>query len=144
VTSGEETPGAGCLLLADRHQGLLEGIQGLLRSLFDAVVTVSDEYSLIEIARKVEPDLAVLDLALAPDGLAMIRRLRASCPDQRVILLSPHEEDRVADAARRAGVQGFVLKRRIAEDLIPAAEAVLAGGRYPAAPAVGAFSRSAR
>lgn len=98
--------------------------------MFEAVVTVSDEYSLIEVATKVAPTLAVLDLALAPDGLAMVRRLRASCPNQRVILLSLHDERRAAEAALRAGADGFVLKRALAEELLPAAEAVLAGGRY--------------
>jgi len=41
----DETRAPSCLLLADRHQGLLEGIQGLLGSMFAAVVTVTDEPS---------------------------------------------------------------------------------------------------
>ncbi len=135
---GAPETASGCLLLADRHQGLLEGIQGLLGSRFEAVVTVSDEFSLIEIARKVEPELAVLDLALAPDGLAIVRRLRASCPDQKIVLLSLHAEASVAEAALRAGAQAFVLKRSLAEDLLPAADAVMAGRRY-CSPAIAPF-----
>lgn len=131
MTSGnDETRAPSCLLLADRHQGLLEGIQGLLGSMFDAVVTVSDEPSLMEGIRRLQPTLAVLDLGLSPDGLGALRRLRQAHPEQRVVLLSPHDSPAAAEAVLRSGADGYVLKRAIADDLVAAAEAVLAGGRY--------------
>lgn len=119
-----------CLLLAERHQGLLEGLQGLLGSMFAAVVTVTNEASLIEGVRLLQPALAVLDLGLSTDGLGALRRLRELRPEQRIILLSPHEARVAAEAAFRSGADGYVLKQSIAEDLFPAAEIVLAGGRY--------------
>ncbi len=130
MTSGRDEASASCLLLADRHQGLLEGIQGLLGSMFEAVVTVSDEPSLMEGVRRLQPTLAVLDLGLSVDGLGALRRLRQAHPGQRVVLLSPHDAPVAAEAALRSGANGYVLKRTIAEDLVAAAEAVLAGGRY--------------
>ncbi len=126
----QEAPAPTCLLLADRHHGLLEGVQGLLGSRFEAVVTVSDEPSLMEGTRRLRPTLAVLDLSLAPDGLGMLRRLKRDCPDQKVVVLSLHESQVAAGAALRAGADGFVLKRAIAEDLLSASEAVLAGHRF--------------
>ena len=119
-----------CLLLADRHQGLVEGIQGLLGAMFQVVVTVSDEASLIEGAERLQPGLAVLDLGLSRDGLGVLRHLRERCPQLKVILLSLHDEPVAVEAALRAGADAFVLKRTIAEDLLPAAEAVLGGRRY--------------
>jgi two-component system secretion response regulator SsrB len=119
-----------CLLLADRHHGLLEGVQSLLGSRFQAVVTVSDEPSLMEGTRRLRPTLAVLDLSLAPDGLGMLRRLRTACPDQKVVVLSLHDSLVAAGAALRAGADAFVLKRALAEDLLSASEAVLSGHRY--------------
>ena len=119
-----------CLLLADRHQGLVEGIQGLLGAMFEVVVTVTDEASLLEGAERLEPGLAVLDLGLSREGLGVLRRLRERCPGQKVILLSLHDEPVAVEAAMRAGADGFVLKRTIAEDLLPAAEAVLGGRNY--------------
>ena len=132
-----------CLLLADRHQGLLEGLQGLLGSRFEAVVTVSDEPSLMEGVRRMQPTLAVLDLGLTPDGLGVLRRLRQLHPDQRIVLLSLHDAPVAAEAALRAGADGFVLKRSIAEDLLSAADAVLDGRRY-CSPAVGLDIAAAR
>jgi DNA-binding NarL/FixJ family response regulator len=135
-----------CLLLAERHQGLLEGIQGLLGAMFAAVVTVSNEASLVEGVRLLQPALVVLDLGLTTDGLKTLRRLRELRPEQKIILLSTHDARVAAEAALRAGTDGYVLKQSIAEDLLAAAEIVLAGGRYcsprvdgvlaPAAPVV--------
>ena len=48
-----------CVLLADRHHGLTEGIRGLLETLFDAVVMVADEPSLQESAVRLQPSAAV-------------------------------------------------------------------------------------
>ncbi len=131
MTPGQDgVPEPSCLLLADRHHGLLEGLQGLLGSRFEAVVTVSDEPSLREGARRLHATLAVLDLGLAPDGLGVLRRLRNECPEQKIVVLSPHDSRGAAEAAFRAGAQGYVLKHAIAEDLLPAVEIVLAGRCY--------------
>jgi DNA-binding NarL/FixJ family response regulator len=54
----------------------------------------------------------------------------ARCPQSRVIVLSPYEETTVKEAAFEAGAVGFVLKREIAQQLINAVNAVLAGGRF--------------
>jgi DNA-binding NarL/FixJ family response regulator len=120
-----------CVLLADRHHGLTEGIRGLLETLFDAVVMVADEPSLQESAVRLQPSIAVVDLALTRgDGLGVVRRLRARCPDLRLILLSLHDEASACRATLEAGANAFVLKRAIATDLLPAIEAVQAGKIY--------------
>lgn len=51
-----------CVLLADRHHGLSEGLRSLLETIFEAVVMVADEHSLFETARRLRPTLAVVDL----------------------------------------------------------------------------------
>jgi DNA-binding NarL/FixJ family response regulator len=53
-----------------------------------------------------------------------------------LIALSVHDEPPVAVQMREAGVAGFVLKRTVADDLIPAALAVLRGDSF-ISPAVG-------
>jgi len=120
-----------CVLLADRHHGLTEGIRGLLQTMFDAVVMVADEPSLQESAARLQPSLAVVDLALArEDGLGVVRRLRARRPDLKLILLSLHDEASACHATLEAGANAFVLKRAIATDLLPAIEAVQAGRSF--------------
>ncbi len=75
--------------------------------------------------------LAVVDLSLAHgDSLRSLQRLRARCPGLKVIVLSVHDEPSVCRAAMEAGADGFVLKRALATELLPAVDTVLAGRRY--------------
>jgi len=120
-----------CVLLADRHHGLSEGIRGLLETEFEIVVMVADETSLIESARRLHPLLAVADLSLAKDeGLRWVSQVRRENPGLRMIVLSVHDELSVCRSALAAGVEGYVLKRDIATELLPAVTAALAGQRY--------------
>ena len=114
-----------CVLLADRHHGLTEGVRGLLATAFGTVVMVADEASLLEGADRLHPDVAVVDLSLAQEsGLGWLRALRQRCPELKVIVLSVHDEQSVRKAALEAGADAFVLKRAIATDLLSAVDAI--------------------
>ena len=117
-----------CVLVADRHHGLTEGVRGLLETTFDTVVMVADEASMLAGAERLRPDMAVVDLSLARDsGLGWLRAVRACCPDLKVIVLSVHDEDTVRRAAMEAGADAFVLKRAIATDLLATVDALRRG-----------------
>jgi DNA-binding NarL/FixJ family response regulator len=119
------------VLLADRHTELTDGVRGLLESVFPVVVMVADDASMLESARRIEPVLAVVDISLARAEIARwLVVLRSSCPEVKVILLSVHDEPSVCRSAMAAEANGFVLKRDISTDLLPAIDAVLAGQRY--------------
>ncbi len=110
-----------CVLLADGHQGLTEGVRGLLETAFGTVIMVADEASLLEGARRVQPDVAVVDLSLSCHGdLEWLRALRERCLGTKVVVLSVHDEESVRQAAIEAGADAFVLKRSLATDLLPA------------------------
>jgi DNA-binding NarL/FixJ family response regulator len=120
-----------CVLLADRHHGLSEGIRGLLESEFEAVVMVADEASLVASAVRMRPSVVVADLALAQgESFGWLRRLLARCPESRVIVLSAHDELSVVQSAFAIGAAGFVRKREIGSQLLAAVDEVLAGRRY--------------
>jgi len=121
---------ASCVLLADRHHGLTEGVRGLLETLFDTVVMVADGPSLLESARRLQPEVAVVDISLTRDAsLSWLAELRERAPKLKVIVLSVHDEPAVRRAAIDAGADGFVLKRAIATELLTTIESVSSGGR---------------
>jgi DNA-binding NarL/FixJ family response regulator len=121
----------GRVLLADNHLGMLGGVHSLLDALFETVVMVADERSLLEAVTTFKPDLVVVDLSLPGAGEANIaRRLMGRDPDLRLIVLSVYDEPTVVTQVLSAGVAGFVLKRSTATDLIPAVQEVLQGGTY--------------
>ena len=120
-----------CVLLADRHYGVIEGIHGLLETTFATVVVVTDENSLIESASRMQPAVVVVDLSVAGGGgFGWLGRLLELSPGSKVIVLSVHDEPTVVRSALAAGASGFVLKRAIASDLLDAVDAVLTGGHY--------------
>ena len=132
-----------CVILADSHHAMSEGIRGLVASVFNAVVMVADEVSLIEGASRLESELAIVDTALSRGNiLTLVRRLRVGFPDMKLLVLGITDQPLLARRVLDAGAGGFVLKRAVATDLLPAIEAVLAGEFY-ISPAVTSFqSRS--
>jgi DNA-binding NarL/FixJ family response regulator len=127
-----------CVLLAHPNHGMSEGVRGLLATTFEAVVMVSDEVSLLESARRLQSDLAVIDLGLSRgDALDLVRRLRGLFPAMKMIIVSAYGHSTVSRSVLEAGADGFVVKRSIATDLLAAADAVLAGRRYVSPGAAG-------
>ena len=122
-----------CALLAEPHHGLAEGVRSLLGTVFEAVVMVADQTSLIEAAERLNPhpQLAVVDLCLVKEDInGFVCRLRARCHGLRVIFLSEHGDATVARSVLGAEANGLVVRRRIASDLLAAVDAVLRGERY--------------
>ena len=131
-------PSPSCVLLADRHHGLTEGIRGLLETVFATVVMVADEASLLDGAARLHPDLAVVDLSLArQSGLGWLRELRGRSPDLKVIAVSAYDEESVRRAALDAGADAVVLKRSLATELLPAVEQLRAPADGQAGPSSG-------
>jgi len=121
----------GRVLLADRHLNMLEGVHSLLETLFESVIMVADERSLIEAIATLQPDLVVVDLSLpVAEGANIARQIQGRYPALRVIVLSVYDEPAVARQLLDAGVAGVVLKRTAATDLLPAVSEVLRGGTY--------------
>jgi DNA-binding NarL/FixJ family response regulator len=132
-----------CVLLAERHQGLSEGIRGLLAAVFDVVVMVGDEVSLIESASRMHGVMAVVDFSLTHgDGLGLIRRLRRRFNTLPLIVISVHDEANVSRSVLEAGANGFVLKSQIASDLLAAVDAVLLGQSFVSSDGTRAPDRS--
>jgi DNA-binding NarL/FixJ family response regulator len=121
----------GRVLLADRHQGMLEGIRGLLETMFQTVVMVADEPSLLETVEQLKPDLVIVDLSMpVSEEINVARRLKTRHPELKVIILSVHDEHTVVKEVLAAGALGFVLKRSAVMDLIPAVHEVRQGRTY--------------
>jgi DNA-binding NarL/FixJ family response regulator len=121
VSNPERLPS--CVLLADRHHGLAEGVRTLLETAFASVIMVADVASLIDGASRIQPDVAIVDLSLAREGgLSWLGAVRQCCPGLKVVVLSVHDEEAVRTAAMKAGADAFVLKRAIATDLLSAVD----------------------
>lgn len=120
-----------CVLLADSHQDMLEGIRGLLKTKFDSVVMVADEKSLFGVIEKLNPELMVVDLSLPiSDEVNISRKIKNKYPNLKLIVLSIHDETTTIDEIMSTGVAGFVLKRSVGDDLMQAVDEVLKGNTF--------------
>lgn len=129
-------PHAGGVLVGHPHQRLSEGLRGWLQASFDGVFMVADRSSLIDGAQRLQPALLVVDLSLAEgDVAALLAELRNQAPHSPTLLLSDYDDARIDAAALAAGAAGVVHKASLADELLPAVEAVLAGRRFSAAKA---------
>jgi len=83
----------------------------------------------LAVARRLRPDVALVDLFLSDDsGAELCRTLREASPGTRVLLVSG--AGRMAPAAARAaGASGFIAKDQSAAEVLAAVRAVAAGGQ---------------
>jgi DNA-binding NarL/FixJ family response regulator len=85
----------------------------------------------VQKAQSLEPDLAILDIVMAGgNGLEAGRQIHKLCPSTAVLLVSMYDISSLISQMKDSGIQGFVSKTCIGSELIPAIEALLAGGTY--------------
>jgi len=120
------------ILLADDHQIVRQGLRALLeREGFDVAAEASDGLEAVRLARDLQPDVAVLDIAMPLlNGLDAAREVLKGSPRTKAILLTMHAEDHYVLEALRAGVSGYVLKTKAAGDLVRAIREVAGGAIY--------------
>jgi DNA-binding NarL/FixJ family response regulator len=119
------------VLLADDHAIVAEGLATLLKSHFELVGTVGNGNELIDLARKLRPDVIVADISMpVVSGLEALRRLKTARSEAKVIFLTMHADAQLATEAFRAGASGYVLKQSAGEELIAAIQEVLQGRTY--------------
>jgi len=114
------------ILLADDHKAMLERVKGLLDPEFEVVGAVDNGQALLDAAKELNPDVLVVDISMPLlNGIDAVRQIRKSGSKARVIFLTVHEDPDMVPACFEAGALGFVVKSRLASDLIPAIQLAL-------------------
>lgn len=133
------------LLLVDDHSVVRQGYRRLLEQQGNIVVAGEAATGALglQLWRELQPDLAILDLAL-PDigGLELLARIRQRDPQARLLAFSMHRDVLWAVQAIRAGALGYVTKSSPPEVLQHAVREV-AGGRSFVSPDLAAEVRAA-
>lgn len=118
------------VMLVDDHQSLLWGLSKLIDGAapdFELAGTASNPHEALETARRIQPDIVLLDLDLngrssfevLPDLLAQ-RGLK-------VLILSGHRDPMLRQQAMMLGASGFIGKDQPAQTILTAIERVQAG-----------------
>jgi DNA-binding NarL/FixJ family response regulator len=126
------------VLAADDQRVVREGLVMLLGLLPDVEVvgTAADGEEALALAGQLQPDVVLMDLRMPRvDGVEATRRLRASHPGIKVVVLTTYADDRSVIDALRAGALGYLTKDAGAEEIRQALRRV-ADGQASLDPAV--------
>jgi DNA-binding NarL/FixJ family response regulator len=119
------------ILLADDHPRFPEMETRLLEAEFEVVGRVGDGQALVEEAMRLKPDVIVTDISMPIlDGIAAVDRLKESGNSSRIVFLSVHTDTDFVRKCLSAGAFGYVVKSRVASELVPAIRHALAGNIF--------------
>jgi DNA-binding NarL/FixJ family response regulator len=123
------------VLLADDHGPIIERVRSLLQSGFAVVGSVDNGRDLVSEAARLQPDVIVLDISMPVlTGIEAAQELREARSTAKLIFLTVHERVEFVRACLAEGALGYVVKSRLAVDLLPAIHEALAGRRFISPP----------
>ncbi|HUD12962.1 MAG TPA: response regulator transcription factor [Terracidiphilus sp.] len=121
------------VLIVDDHPLMRQGLSLLINQQQDMQVCAEAEEAqaaMQAIAQK-KPDILILDISLnGPDGLELLKTIRASDPGLPVLILSMHDEAIYAERALRARANGYIMKHEATEKVLVALRRILNGEVY--------------
>jgi DNA-binding NarL/FixJ family response regulator len=118
------------LILVDDHHLLRRGFRSLLSGEpgLEVVGEASNGREAIEICRRLEPDLVLMDVRMPEmDGITATRQIKRKQPGVSVLMVTMHENPDYLLEALDAGAAGYVLKDAPANRLISAVRRTLNG-----------------
>ena len=122
------------IVIADDHSMIREGLKQLLELDGDIVVVeeAGNGEECLQVIARVSPDVVLLDINMpVMDGLKMLELLRNSqWKNQKVIILTIHNEIEYLMKAMEIGIDGYVLKDADSTILKQAIFAVHNGEKY--------------
>lgn len=121
------------VLIADDHAILRAGLTMLINAQEDMTVVAeaSDGRQAIRRAQETRPHVALMDLAMpGTSGMVAIEEIARCCPENRVLVLSMHDDPAYLRSVLAAGASGYVLKRSVDTELLAAIRAVNRGGVF--------------
>jgi DNA-binding NarL/FixJ family response regulator len=127
------------VLLVDDDTVVRQGLRALLESEGDMKVVGEAENGrqAVALAKKILPDVAVMDVAMPVlNGIEATRQIAKAIPSVKVLGLTSYGDDGYVQQLMQAGASGFLIKQTAAEDLLKAIREVNQGKLF-FSPAIG-------
>lgn len=136
------------IVIADDHPIFRRGLRESLEeaSPMKVVGEVGDGKAALDLIRRLNPDVAILDISMPVlDGFAVSRELSKENSQVKIVFLTAHQEESLFDEAMTLGVRGYVLKESSMSEIVSCVIAVAQGKHYTS-PALTSYllSRSTR
>jgi len=121
------------VLVVDDHPLMRQGLALLINQQQDMQVCgeAEEAQAAMQAIAQLRPDIMILDISLnGPDGLDLLKNIRAFDPDLPVLILSMHDEAIYAERALRARANGYIMKQEATEKVLVAVRRILNGEVY--------------
>jgi DNA-binding NarL/FixJ family response regulator len=121
------------VLVVDDHPLLRQGLALLINQQQDMLVCgeAEEAHAAMQSIAEKRPDIIILDISLkGPDGLELLKSIRALYPDLPVLILSMHDEAIYAERALRARANGYIMKQEATEKVLVALRRIFNGEVY--------------
>lgn len=119
--------------IVDDHALVRAGLMNILKEEPDIeVVAEADGYSqLLKALEDISPDIIVLDISMpGKSGLDILKELRQTNPEIKILILSMHPEDRFSVRMMKAGAAGYLTKECPAQDVVNAIRQISTHGKF--------------
>jgi DNA-binding NarL/FixJ family response regulator len=119
------------IVLVDDHKLVRDGVKTILErgAEFRVVGEAENGADAVQLCKKAEPDLVLMDIGLPGMNEATTELLR-HCPGVKVVILSMYDDENSVVTAIRSGARAFVLKKASSTELLDALRTVARGGSY--------------
>src|SRR5262249_27219772 len=121
------------VFVVDDHPIVRQGLALLINAEHDLTVCGEAEEAQTALQSIVDtrPDVLIIDISLnGPDGLELVKHVRALFPELPILILSMHDEATYAERALRARANGYIMKQEATEKVLVAVRRILSGGIY--------------
>jgi DNA-binding NarL/FixJ family response regulator len=116
------------IFIVDDHPIVREGLSLMMNREPDMMVCGEAEEATraLQAITVAKPDFLIVDISLSgPDGLDLLKSIRARYPSLPVLILSMHDESIYAERALRAGANGYIMKQEATERVLVAVRQIL-------------------
>ena len=121
------------LIIVDDHLHVREAWSWVLNQVpgISVIAQCSNGQEAIEAARKLHPDVILMDIHMTPvNGIEATRTIREFAPDIKIIGVSVQAERSYVNEMLRNGANGYVTKNSPSTEMVAAIDEVLAGNTY--------------
>lgn len=116
------------VFVVDDHPIVRSGLAQLINREPDLMVCGDSEdvQHALESIEALKPDILIVDISLnGPDGLDLLKTIRAGQSQIPVLILSMHDESIYAERALRAGANGYIMKQEGTDRVLTALRRIL-------------------
>lgn len=121
------------VILADDHHIVRRGLAALLQmeGRYQVVCEAQNGEEALQCADQTQAQIMILDLSMPRlNGLEAIRRLRHKHPRLKILVLSMYDDQEFVAQALQDGVNGYLLKHSMDDELFEALTAINNGQRF--------------